>query len=194
MTYRERRLVKAERLNGWAAGRDANAEASDAGAMAIIENIPLGQPILVGHHSESLARRDHARFNSGISRSIEHTAKAEEMRRKAANIVTAADRSIYSDDPDAIQRLETKLAELETKRDRIKAYNGTVKGESKDLTILSADELKDLLSYRSAHVNDFDPGWKYPAYALTNISGNINRTRKHLEALRRQSQQAAPDC
>jgi hypothetical protein len=184
MTYRERRLAKAERLNGWAVGRDAKAEASYATAKAIVENIPLGQPILVGHHSERRARRDHDRFNLGMRHSIEHEAKAEEMRSRAANIVAAADNAIYSDDADAVERLEAKLAELEAKRNRIKAYNRTLKGESKDLTVLSADEVRDLMSSRNAYVNGFDPGWKYPVYALTNLSGNINRTRKRLDALR----------
>jgi len=62
-----------------------------------------------------------------MQRSIDHTTKAAEMRSKAANIEAAAARSIYSDDPDAVEQLEARLAELEAKRDRIKAYNKSVR-------------------------------------------------------------------
>ncbi|MEV3914998.1 DUF3560 domain-containing protein [Streptomyces canus] len=141
MTYRERRLAKAERLQDWAAGRERKAAASHDAARRYIEAVPFGQPILVGHHSERRARRDQARFNADMQRGFDHTTKAEEMRSKAANIEAAAARSIYSDDPDAVEQLEARPAELESKRDRIKTYNKSVKGEGKDLTVLTAEEV-----------------------------------------------------
>jgi hypothetical protein len=91
MTYRERRAARAERLRSWADSREGKAQASYVAASEYIENVPLGQPILVGHHSERRARRDHARFNTSMRTSLGHTAKAEEMRSKAANIEAAAE-------------------------------------------------------------------------------------------------------
>src|SRR5437660_3812315 len=110
MTYRERRQARAERLRGWADGRDAKAAARFAAVDAIADNIPFGQPILVGHHSERRARRDQGRIHAGMRAGIENTRKAESMRSRAANIEAAADRAIYSDDPDAPERLRQRIA------------------------------------------------------------------------------------
>jgi hypothetical protein len=51
-TYRERREANVERLRGWAARREANAEAAGDATHEMSSVIPLGQRILVGHHSE----------------------------------------------------------------------------------------------------------------------------------------------
>src|SRR5258708_33420771 len=113
MTYRERRLAKAARYQEWAAKREAKAENAYSTAHAIIDRIPAGQPILVGHHSERRHRRDLGRHDQNMHQSLEHSKKAEEMRSKAENIVLAASNAIYSDDPDAIKQLTAKIAKLE---------------------------------------------------------------------------------
>src|SRR2546423_1610900 len=123
MTYRERRLAKAQRLREWADKRAQKSNVNYEAAYAIIEQIPPGQPILVGHHSEKRHRRDLERYDTNMHNSLEHSNKAEEMRSRADNIEEAAGNAIYSDDPDATEQLETKLARLEAERDGIKAYN-----------------------------------------------------------------------
>jgi hypothetical protein len=62
MTYRERRQRRAARLREWAAGRAAKAEAAFDRATEIGDQIQLGQPVLVGDHSERRHRRDLARI------------------------------------------------------------------------------------------------------------------------------------
>jgi Spy/CpxP family protein refolding chaperone len=71
MTYRERRLRKAERLRGWAAKRTAKSAAAFESARVVADGIPMGQPILVGHHSERRHRRDIARIDSGMRNGVE---------------------------------------------------------------------------------------------------------------------------
>ena len=56
MTRRERLERKVEKREEWADKARVRSEASFAAASAISDRIPLGQPILVGHHSERRAR------------------------------------------------------------------------------------------------------------------------------------------
>lgn len=175
MTYRERREAKAERLRGWADSREAKAEAARTGASAIADMIPFGQPILVGHHSEGRHRRDLDTIAKRMDATVEHSRKAADMRSRAANIEAAADHAIYSDDPDAIERLTEKLAGLEAKRDKVKKANAEYRKAHRT-------ELKAMTAYQRGQAVPF------PAYVLTNLSGTISTTRKRLDQLKRDSE------
>lgn len=187
MTYRERRLRRAQRLQEWADKREAKADQAYADSNRAVEGIPFGQPILVGHHSEGKMRRAIGRAQSKATQSIEHSAKAEEMRSRADNILAAADHAIYSDDPDAIERLRVKLAGLEAERDGIKAYNASCRKGTPDTSVLSAKSLKDLESTKKYTPYFLGPNDSMPSYVLSNLNGNINRTRKRLAALERRA-------
>jgi hypothetical protein len=179
MTYRERREAKADRLRGWADGREAKGTASVEKARQIADMIPFGQPILVGHHSEGRHRRDLDRINNGFDRGYGDLKKADEMRGRADNIESAVAGAIYDDDPDAIERLETKLAELEGKRERIKAHNKAMREPGACDHATSCD-------CRSRFPRDCScSNHPLPSYALSNLGGNITRTRQRLEGLRR---------
>lgn len=181
MTYRERRLAKAERLRGWAARREVKSAAGFDRAHQIADGIPFGQPILVGHHSESRARRHADRIDAGMRAGVENGRKAEEMGQRAANIEKATEHAIYSDDTDAAERLRERIAALEAKQARMKEINTAIrKGVSLDTLDLTEREKADLIS--SARHS----GTKgYPAYALSNNNANLKRYQKRLEALQR---------
>lgn len=189
MTYRERREARAERLREWAGKREAKADAAFAQVDQIASMIPFGQPILVGHHSERRARRDADRIDSGMRRSFEHARKADEMNSKADNIEAAAAHAIYSDDPDAVERLEGRIATLEAERDRIKAYNASCRKAAKaggagDLSLLDEAQSANLLRIAQVTPYALGAGNSYPGYHLTNLSGNIKRNRDRLAQLR----------
>ena len=191
MTYRDRRAARADRLRGWADGRDAKSAASLAQAHTIADGIPFGQPILVGHHSEKRARRDQERIHNGMRAGIDHADKADAMRSRAANIDAAAERAIYSDDPDAIERLTEKLADLEAERDRITAYNASARKAHRadraqhtgDLSILDDRQRADLLSIVRHAPFQMRKDGSFPAYATANLSGSISRQRARLAEL-----------
>ncbi len=191
MTYRERRERRAARLRGWAEARDTRSAASFAAVHAIADNIPMGQPILAGHHSERHARRDQDKIHNGMRAAIEHADKAAAMRSRADNIERAADRAIYSDDPDASERLRERIAELEAERERITTYNKAARAAHKagrpisaeDLAILSPRQAADLATL--ARVGMMRPDGAFPAYATTNLGGNIGRLRERLAQLDR---------
>ena len=123
MTYREKRERRADRREEWGAKRRTKQDQAFKGASQIADNIPLGQPILVGHHSEKRARRDQERIHNGMRKGIEHSDMAQHHEQAADTIRHQLDRSIYRDDVDAVERLEAKIAGLESKRDRMKAVN-----------------------------------------------------------------------
>ena len=56
MTTREKMERKAARREEWAESRREAASAAFSSARETASNIPLGQPILVGHHSERRMR------------------------------------------------------------------------------------------------------------------------------------------
>ena len=173
MTYREKREKRAEQRRDWAASREAKSEAGFAKAKEIADMIPFGQPILVGHHSEGRARKDQERITKGMAAGHENAKVAERHEQAADEIERQLGTSIYDDDPDAKERLEEKIADLEAKRDEMKARNAAYRKEHRE-------ELKAMGPYeRSQSV-------PYPTYSLSNLSGNISRLKKRLAALSRE--------
>jgi hypothetical protein len=60
-------------------------------ARRVGDRIPFGQPILVGHHSESRHRRDIDRINGNMSKSVELSRKAERLESRADSRQAKAD-------------------------------------------------------------------------------------------------------
>lgn len=187
MTYRERREARAEKRRAWAESRAAKAESAYQGAHTIADGIPLGQPILVGHHSERRARRDQDRIHSGFRRAAEHDAMASHHSAAADTIERQLDASIYDDDPDAIDRLRAKLAGLEARRDRIKAYNAACRKAKRAtpeaLELLDEAQRRDLDTIARVAAYQLRAYGQMPAYASSNLSGTIKTTRDRLERL-----------
>ena len=179
-TYRERRLRRAERLREWSAGNEVKSEQRGAAADEIMSHIPLGQPILVGHHSERRHRKDLARIQDGISAAVELGRKAEAQARAANEIEAQAANAIYDDDPDAIQRLSDKIAKLEAEREQMKAANAAYRKEYQA-------ELKAMGPYERSQAIPF------PGYSLQNLGGNITRARQRLARLQREQETGPRD-
>lgn len=184
-TYCERREARADRLRDWAGKREAKAESDYEQAARMADAIPFGQPILIGHHSEGRDRRYRDRIGSAMDRSVESQRKADSMNSRAATIEAQLAGSIYSDDEDAVERLQERIAGLEAERDQIKAYNATCRKGSPDTSLLTEQDKKCLLS-----VLKYTPyqskGGAFPSYHLSNLTGNITRNRKRLEQLLRE--------
>lgn len=182
-TTRERKAAKADRYREWADSRDSKAEQSFRKADEVASLIPMGQPILVGHHSEGRHRRDVGRIESGMRNGVEHSRKAESHRQKADGIERQLGNSIYSDDTDAVERLEAKIADLEAQRERIKAYNKSCRRGEPDFSLLDdkqRDDLKTIAKVASFQLGD---NGEFPKYVLSNLGGNIRRNKKRLEQL-----------
>lgn len=107
---------------------EAAAAASDAAfarARSMASAIPMGQPILVGHHSEGRDRAYRDRIWRTAGRAVALSEKAEHYASRAASVGHGG---ISSDDPDAIQKLKAKLEGLVADQERMKSANKTKRG------------------------------------------------------------------
>jgi Domain of unknown function (DUF3560) len=175
-------LVREDLKRQWANSREAKAAQSASSVQAVADMIPLGQPILLGHHSQRRAERDRDRIERGMRRTIEHAGKAREFARRAENIDAAAEHAIYSDDPDAIVKFRARIAEHENDRDTIKAYNAACRKGTADPATLSDRLRSDLQTAINAWGESQCPNGRFPAYTLSNLSTNIRRDDSALRA------------
>ncbi len=190
MTRRERLERKLERRREWAAAREVDAARRFKTAHSIVEHIPFGQPILVGHHSESRHRAALARHDTNMSKGCESADMAKHHEQKASGLESQLDRSIFSDDPNAIEALEAKVAKLEAERDRMKAINKAIRSgegwESRLAPPLTEGERKELTDLARCWGGVYKAG--FPPYALTNLGGNIRRAKQRVDEVKRRQQ------
>jgi len=114
----DRASTRAERFEGYSERRGAEAHSARAAAETIMDGIPLGQPILVGHHSERRARRDAEKIDNGLRKSLRLWETSKYWTRRAAGAVAAAK---YKERPEVrARRIKTLEAERRrwVKRDR----------------------------------------------------------------------------
>lgn len=135
-TLRDRAESKAERLS--AACEKAQAASDDAHAKAnkTLEKFWGGQPILVGHHSEARARREHARIDANMRKSVDGHAKAQELSDKAAA---------------SLKHAEHKNS-IDTRLNRIKRLESDLKRVEKNLTLNTDDDRQRLERWRKHYI------------------------------------------
>jgi len=155
-TYEEK---KQDRIARYQELAEKNRQLSNSAAeqrIKMIDAIPMGQPVM--------GQRDanyRARAWDKMGKSVELQNKADYYDNKAAG---ADNNIISSDDPEALDKLRTKLVLLEQKREAYKAANKQAKAEGKDIL---------------------------PPYVLQNLSGNIKNVRDRIALLERQAAEAA---
>lgn len=86
----ERAEERAERFEDYSESRSDDAERAHSAVASIADGIPLGQPILVGHHSERRARKDAERIESGMRRAVKMWEQSKYWEQRAAGAVRAA--------------------------------------------------------------------------------------------------------
>lgn len=112
---------RSNRLETSADKASARATAASNRAHSIMDGIPLGQPILVGHHSEAHARRDTERIDNAIRFTVEETHKAAYYRSKAQASLAHAQRLASA--PVIARRIE-RLQETHRQWQRLHAKHG----------------------------------------------------------------------
>jgi DNA repair exonuclease SbcCD ATPase subunit len=180
MTRRERLTNKLQKRLEWADAREAKAEQKIGEAVNMTKVIPLGQPILVDHYSAKGHRRLLEKSDNKMRSGVEEYEMAEHHRSKAAGLETTLD-AIFSDDPDAVEQLEAKIAELNAERERWKAYNASCRKGKQDLSILDEHQRKDMESIMLVTAYNVGKGGSCPAYKLQNLGANIRRYEQRLQ-------------
>jgi phospholipid N-methyltransferase len=109
-TLEERAEERAERFEDYSEKRAADAAQARAGVARIADGIPLGQPILIGHHSERRARKDAQRIEDGMRRTVKMWETSEYWKHRAAGAIRHAR---YKERPDVrARRIKTIEADL----------------------------------------------------------------------------------
>lgn len=177
MTRKERQEARAERYRQIAENADKRATAAFNASSAAVENIPLGQPILVGHHSEKAHRRALVRSNGAMMRSVHESEKAAYYRQKAE--AAENNNNIYLGDDDAIERLKKKIAELTALQEQMKGANKIIRAKRLS-DIEKIDALVHLGISRPKANKMVGAQIIFPSYALTNNNAKISAARKQL--------------
>ncbi|WP_169747221.1 DUF3560 domain-containing protein, partial [Edaphobacter aggregans] len=75
---------RADRFSDYKESRIEDAQRSHDAVHRIADNIPFGQPILVGHHSERHARKDAQRIENGMRKTVQMWQTARYWEQRAA--------------------------------------------------------------------------------------------------------------
>jgi len=201
--YEERRKARIDGLHRKAERLELESAQSFKRADGLLAPIPFGQPILVGHHSERRHRNTLKKADNAMRRGCEQSTEAKRTRMRA--IAAEENHTISSDDPDAILRLESKIASLEANRRQMKAINAAWRKAGRPAhddqegwrKIADAPQVQmnmnDLSRVRHGmRLDPLDRG-PFPSYALQNIGANIRRLKQRIEALQREETKPAAE-
>lgn len=184
--YAERKAARIERLTRRAEQLAGVAERRFGAANRIASIIPMGQPILVGHHSEKRHRRDISRIDDNMRAGVAaQKASADAARRAAA---AEDNRSISSDDPEAVVKLKEKLAKLTSDQEKMKAMNACIRKHAKggslaqQAALLKEFDIGQIAAERLC-TPDFCGRIGFPDYAIKNNGAEIRRTEKRIAEL-----------
>jgi phospholipid N-methyltransferase len=156
----ERAEERADRFDGYSERRAADAKAAHAVVTSITEHIPLGQPILVGHHSEARARRDAERIDNAMRKAVSMWDTHEYWERRAAGALRHAK---YKERADVrhrrIKRIEADRRKCTRSLDLLKAAADALRSPTltaeRALMVASASSLHGLWSAINADPDNF---------------------------------------
>lgn len=139
--------------------------------------IPMGQPILIGHHSERGDRSYRSKIHNTFCKASDTAIMAERCANKADRM--ESNRTISSDDPAAIDKLDVKIAQLEAKQKFMVEVNKIIRG--KQSTQEKIDILKTMGITDVTATKFVAESIGFESYALTNNNANIRRLRERLK-------------
>lgn len=116
---------------------------------------------------------------------------AQHHKSVAVSLQNALDTSIFSDDRDAVQALEARIAEREAESERMrfinKAHAKFIKTGKLDAALTPA-EIVRIQNYKPAYSWEPHP---YAPFQLSNLRGRISADKKRLEVVKLQQARAA---
>lgn len=179
--YEERREARADRLEERAQAAAKKSDDAFRRSSSLVSGIPAGQPILPGargaHHRRTLERS----WNL-MERGVRSSRKAEYLQGRADAV--RENSAISSDDPEALEKLEQKLAALQAAQERDKAVNAYYR---KHKTVKGFDGVSDEQAERiDASLAELREALRrpVPSFRLSNRNAEINRLKKRIEQLR----------
>ena len=185
-TGKERKQARADRYRERALQAKAGSTAAYRRSEELTKNIPSGQPILVGHHSEKRHRRALECSWNALGKSVELERKADYYAAKAE--AAEHNRAIYAEDDDAVENLTERVAALESLQERMKAANRIIK----NLKQTQEEKIEALcrLGFERRNAEElFVPNCfgqiGFADFTIRNNGANIRRLKKRLESVSR---------
>ena len=163
----ERAEERAERFEEYQDNRTEDAERARAAVSSIADNIPLGQPILIGHHSERHARRDAEKIQNGMRRAVKLWETAQYWKDRAAGAVRHAK---YKERPDVRAR---RIKKIEADRRREARTKSEAETELKLWTKdgLTIEQARTVANYCHFGVTPNQTGSYYSAWDVLQPDG-----------------------
>ena len=198
--YAERKEARIERFQDLATKKSKEADQLFNKAHSIAEMIPLGQPILVGHHSEKRHRRDLDRIHNTYDKAFKTKETSEYYAQRAAS--AESNNAISSDDPEALVKLRDKLADMEKSSELMKSVNKIIRSKKipadqrgqhyralgfSDETIAALEHPEQYQRIKLPGGAEFFNTDGFPSFALTNNNGNMRRVKQRIEQMEREA-------
>lgn len=183
-TLVDRAEDRADRFEDYSEKRASEAHTAREAVAAIADHIPLGQPILVGHHSERHARRDAERIENGMRRAVNLWETSEYWTRRATGARRHAE---YKQKPDVRhRRIKTLEADLRKhRRESAEASENLTKWQTEGLTL---EQAKQIAAFD--HVSIYEEGktWGTSVYSmLADEKMTVEQAREHCIPVHRQT-------
>jgi hypothetical protein len=185
-TYEQKKQRKIERYTDLAEKAKNKSADLYRTAKSKASVIPFGQPILVGHHSESRDRNYRKNIHNTFSQSYKEQDKAEYYENKAKAVEN--NKAISSDDPEAIAKLKSKIEKMEKQRAQMTAINKAWRAYAKKQDKKPLNELnysdEDILKLEKTIENSYSMDKiPFPTYMSSNLGQNIRAAKQRLEKL-----------
>lgn len=181
-SYEEKIQRRRERYESLAEKAKAESIKTGERAAEMASIIPMGQPILVGHHSEKRDRRYRDRIWNTFGKSVQLERKAAYYAERAASVGTGG---ISSDDPEAVEKLREKLANLESLQEKMKSANKAIRKHK-----TPEDRIGALVALGFSEVvaeklltPDYCGGIGFADYETRNNNANIRRLKGRIAEL-----------
>lgn len=183
----ERIEAKRNRLEERADKKQSEAENAYQRSRSLVEDIPFGQPILVGHHSEQKHRNTVDKSWNLLGKSVSLSKDADKLSQRANGVGRGG---ISSTDPEALVKLQNKYENLVNAQDVMKKVNKIVKSkklneQEKIEKILSEKLLKTEALTAEILKPDFASRVGFASYSLSNNNAEIRRTKQRIYELKK---------
>lgn len=186
MNRKERQEARVNRLRELSVNAAKQSTEAYNQSYKMVEHIPPGQPILVGHHSERGHRSVLNRSWNALGKSVKLGEKAGYFERKAE--AAENNNSIYLGDDDAVDRLQEKVDALEKAQGMMKAANKIVR--SKKLNDIAKVEQLQTLGFSENKAIELTKPDRYgeygfPSYMLSNNNARIRDAKQRRDRARK---------
>ncbi|BAV04427.1 protein of unknown function [Filimonas lacunae] len=172
--YHERKVNRADNAEMQAAKSRQKSQQLYESSHNMVSGIPMGQPILIGHHSEKGHRRLLERSNNAMRGSVEADKAADHYEDRASSIRN--NKTIATDNPDALQLLRDKLARLQAAHELLKQAGKLYRKNPND-----KDGYMKLPGATIGQWNDMVKYGGIKRFEIANSNQNINSVKKRLE-------------